>query len=248
MTGKNIKGMRKGPSRSLRRKEGTPAWGEISGKTTPETWSGEGRADDTWRSPGLNIRTSQLTQPGVWGSKMMKCCLVWVQRNKSPLTEVTLHLEQVCRSICQGSDKSKCWNQVCLCGGLLQNPWLWTGHLLPAVGQQFLHFSQQICGVKHPGAIHVCNSLSDTHECTQREYQGSSCRKIIFSTLQLHWTLQELQKWPGILDKTGPRSPVCPSKTSWLPILLFYFALASIICSIWTAKNPPKTPGEWCFW
>jgi len=38
-------------------------------------------------------------------SKMMKCCLVLVQRNKSFRTEVTLHLDQLCRKICQGSAK-----------------------------------------------------------------------------------------------------------------------------------------------
>lgn len=256
MTGKNIKGMRKGPSRSLRRKERDSSLRRNLWRNTPETWNGEGRADDTWRSlPAheLNIRTSQLTQSGVWGSKMIKCCLVWVQSNKSPLTEVTLHLEQVCRSVCQGSDKSKCWKQVCLCRGLLQNPWLWTGHLLAAVGQQFLHSPQQIHGVKHPGEIHVSNSLSDTHTSSTEALWVHTERisgillqenHLFHSAIALNLAGAAEVAW----TKQGHVPQSVPKKPSWLPILLFYFALARIICSIWTAKKPPQTPGEWCFW
>lgn len=165
MTVKNIKGREERPIKESQ-KEGGGLQPEEKPLEKPYLRPGLGRVEQrSLPAHGSNIRTSQLTQPRVWGCKMIKCCLVWVQSNKSSLTEVTLSLEQVCRSICQGSDKSKCWNQVCCAfwGCLLQSPRAWTGHLSPAVGQQFLHFSQQIYGVKHPGEVYVSSSLSDTH-------------------------------------------------------------------------------------
>lgn len=46
-------------------------------------------------------RAGRSGAPKLWNAAEL--CLVSVQSNKSLLTEITLHLDQVCRNICQGS-------------------------------------------------------------------------------------------------------------------------------------------------
>lgn len=111
MTVKNIKGREERPIKESQ-KEGGGLQPEEKPLEKPYLRPGLGRAEQrSLPAHGSNIRTSQLTQPRVWGSKMIKCCLVWVQSNKSSLTEVTLSLEQVCRSICQGSERANAENR-----------------------------------------------------------------------------------------------------------------------------------------
>lgn len=184
----------------------------------------------------------------VRGSKMTKCCLVLVQSNKSFLIEVTLHMDQVCRKICQGSAmrfranaETRCavpsWWGYCKVHVHLQE----VSYLLweSSDGSEMVQKADQ----ERELSFLLANSLSKTfrgalclelllwqlhwQKRSSTKYIQKAChrslgRETAFSIVQLYCAWPKPHKWPGVLDKTVWPSPICPihNKTSGLPLLL----------------------------